>query len=271
MDFERLCGEESFYHKVSRRISQSNSKKKNMEFKTENGIAVPSVTMEQMIEVDRIAVEETGPNLFQMMENAGRNLAELTIKTLGDDWRKQNIIVLAGTGGNGGGGICAARHLANRGANIKVCVTEPEKLKEVTAYQLHILKSTNAKIISIEELQNENPDLIIDAIIGYSLTGKPKCTSAEMIDWASNKLGIRISLDVPSGVNATSGEKMGTFINPDITMTLALPKTGLLSDVTGDLYLADIGIPSKVYEKLNLNYQSPFSEKYYVKLIGLSG
>jgi NAD(P)H-hydrate epimerase len=240
-------------------------------FQTENGIEVPAVTTEQMIEIDRIAMEETGPNLFQMMENAGRNLAELTIETLGKNWKKQNIVVLAGTGGNGGGGICAARHLANHGANVKVCVTEPEKLKDVTAYQLHILKSTNAKIISIEELQNENPDLIIDAIIGYSLSGKPKGISANMIDWASEKLGIRISLDVPSGVNATTGEIMGAFINPDLTMTLALPKTGLLPSVTGELYLADIGIPGKVYEKLNLNYQSPFNEKYFVKLFGMLG
>jgi NAD(P)H-hydrate epimerase len=53
-------------------------------------------------------------------------------------------------------------------------------------------------------------------------------------------------------------------------MTLALPKTGLLPEITGDLYLADIGIPVMAYEKLNLNYQSPFSGKYIVKLLGLS-
>lgn len=152
-----------------------------MQFKTENGIEVPAVTKEQMIEIDRIAIEETGPNLFQMMENAGRNIAELTIKTLGKSWKKSEILILAGTGGNGGGGICAARHLANKGANVSVCMTDIEKLKEVPKYQLHILKSTNAKIISIKELKNENPDLIIDAIIGYSLVGNPKGTSAEMI------------------------------------------------------------------------------------------
>lgn len=240
-------------------------------FKTENGIEVPTVTKDQMIEVDRIAIEETGPNLFQMMENAGRSLAELTIQTLGEKWQSQKIVVLAGTGGNGGGGICAARHLANRGVDISVCITDNKKLKDVSAYQLHILKSTNAKVITIEELQNENPDLIIDAIIGYSLSGKPTGVSAEMINWASEKLGIRISLDVPSGVDSTTGEVMGKFINPDLTMTLALPKTGLLSDVTGDLFLADIGIPSKVYEKLNLNYQSPFSGKYYIKLFNGTG
>lgn len=238
-----------------------------MQFKTENGIEVPAVTKEQMIEIDRIAIEETDPNLFQMMENAGRNIAELTIKTLGKSWKKSEILILAGTGGNGGGGICAARHLANKGANVSVCMTDIEKLKEVPKYQLHILKSTNAKIISIKELKNENPDLIIDAIIGYSLVGNPKGTSAEMIEWASEKLGVRLSLDVPSGVNATTGEVMATFINPDLTMTLALPKTGLIPSVTGELYLADIGIPKKVFEKIGLKYQTPFNDNYIVKLI----
>ena len=161
--------------------------------------------------------------------------------------------------------MCSATSCKQR-SKVYVCITDIEKLKDVPAYQLHILRSTNAKQIRFKEISQINPDLIIDAIFGYSLTGKPKGISAEMIDWASNKLGIRISLDVPSCVNATSCEKMGTFINPDITMTLALPKTGLLPEITGDLYLADIGIPSKVHEKLNLNYQSPFSEKYYIKL-----
>lgn len=237
-----------------------------LKLRSESRIEVPSVTMEQMIEIDRIAIEETGPNLFQMMENAGRNLAEITIDTLGKKWKSANIIVLAGTGGNGGGGICAARHLANRGTNVKVCITDPERLKEVTASQLHILKSTNAKIISIEELQNEDPDLIIDAIIGYSLSGEPKGNSLELIKWATKQLGIIISLDVPSGINSTSGEASKNHIKPDLTLTLALPKTGLLSSTTGELYLADIGIPKKVYEKLKLKYLSPFEEKFYVKL-----
>lgn len=237
-----------------------------MQFKTKSGIEVPAVTRDQMIEIDRIAIEETGPNLFQMMENAGRNLAELAIETLGKKWKSQKIVVLAGTGGNGGGGICAARHLANHGADVKVCITDSDKIKHVTAYQIHILKSTNAKIISIKELKNENPDLIIDAIIGYSLTGEPKGNSLKLIKWASQQLGIKISLDVPSGINSTTGEASVQHIKPDITMTLALPKTGLLPTVTGELFLADIGIPTNVYEKLNINYRSPFNDKYYIKL-----
>lgn len=235
-------------------------------FIAENGIRVPAVSRDEMIEIDRIAIEELGPNLWQMMENAGRNLASITLKALGNNWKSSNIAVLAGTGGNGGGGICCARHLANHGANVKVCVTDPGKLKDVSAYQLHILKSTNAEIISLKQLQNENPDVIIDSIIGYNLKGEPTGMALELIKWASKKLGIIISLDVPSGIDSTTGETYKTFIKPDVTLTLALPKTGLLPSVAGELFLADIGIPAKVFERAGINYIFPFENNFIVKL-----
>lgn len=78
------------------------------QFRSENGIEVPSVTADQMREVDRIAVRETGPNLFQMMENAGRNVALFAIEALGKGWKDATFLVMAGGGGNGGGAICAA-------------------------------------------------------------------------------------------------------------------------------------------------------------------
>ena len=234
-------------------------------FETETGIIIPAVTREQMVEIDRIAINVTGPNLFQMMENAGRNLAELTIRVLRNN-RKQSIMVLAGTGGNGGGGISSARHLANKGFNVKVCITEPEKLKEVPAYQLHILKYTTAKIISVKDLQNENPDIIIDAIIGYSLSGELKGKAFELIKWADQKHSTKISLDIPSGVNANTGESSKNFIKPDLTLTLALPKTGLLPELSGELFLGDIGIPKKVFEKIGLNFGNVFANSYLIKI-----
>ena len=100
-------------------------------FVTDTGISVPAITTDQMREVDRIAVEETGPNLFQMMENAGRNLALQSIEAFGDGWRDAGIVVLAGTGGNGGGGICAARHLANRGGRVTLVLSNPAPLSEL--------------------------------------------------------------------------------------------------------------------------------------------
>ncbi|MDX2445153.1 MAG: NAD(P)H-hydrate epimerase [Bacteroidales bacterium] len=237
-----------------------------MKFITTDGIEVPAVSTLQMIEIDRIAMEETGPNLFQMMENAGRNLCLLTLEKLGYKWKTSNILVLAGTGGNGGGGICAARHLANHGVKVTVCITDPEKLKEVTAYQLHILNSTSAEVITINELQRERPDVILDAIIGYNLTGEPTGNALKMIEWASKKSAFITSLDVPSGIDSTTGIKAVNHIQPDATLTLALPKMGLLPEVSGNLFVADIGIPIGVYKKLNLNYKYPFGNNFYVKV-----
>jgi NAD(P)H-hydrate epimerase len=237
-----------------------------MQFIIENEKIVPAVTTEQMKEIDRIAIEETGPNLFQMMENAGRNLAELSIRVL-DKNINQNIIILAGKGGNGGGGVCAARHLANHGYNVKICVTEPELLIDATKYQLHILKSTNAKNISFDELVTEKPDLVIDAIIGYSLSGEPKGDALNLIKWANDQLAIKISLDIPSGIDATTGKKYKYHINPDLTLTLALPKTGLLPDTTGELYLADIGITNSTIKRVIPNFNSfIFTDNYSVKV-----
>lgn len=237
-----------------------------MKFMTQDGINVPSVNTLQMIEIDRIAMHETGPNLFQMMENAGRNLCLLCMEKLADKWRTSSILVLAGSGSNGGGGICAARHLANHGVDVRVCLTDPENLKEIPAYQLHLLGSTPAKIISLDELQNEHPVMIIDAIIGYSLTGEPSGSVLQMIQWAFGKRAWKLSLDIPSGINSTTGEKAENYFQADATLTLALPKTGLNPEDCGDLYLGDIGIPQGLYKKLNINYIPPFGRSFFIKI-----
>src|SRR5680860_504376 len=115
-------------------------------FESDAGVVVPAITTDQMREVDRIAIEELGPNLYQMMENAGRNLALTVIERLGADWESLPIVVMAGTGGNGGGGICAARHLANRGADVTVVVSDLEGLTSVPAEQLGIHHGTAGKL-----------------------------------------------------------------------------------------------------------------------------
>lgn len=81
------------------------------------------VTAEQMREVDRVMVEDLGIVLLQMMENAGRQLADLTIAR----YRPSRVTILARPGGNGGGGLVAARHLANRGIDVEVVLAAPER------------------------------------------------------------------------------------------------------------------------------------------------
>ncbi len=237
------------------------------EFITESGIHVPAITARQMAEVDRIAMEETGPNLFQMMENAGRNLALTAIKLLGNGYRNLKVVILCGTGGNGGGGICAGRHLANRNIEVKICITASARLKPVTAFQRKVFLNTGGKEIGLEQLSKEKADLIIDAVIGYNLNSAPRGNALEMIEWANSNETKILSLDVPSGVDATTGKTPGNYMKANTILTLALPKTGLLPEFTGELLLADIGIPAKVYERAEIKYQNPFGDKFIVKLI----
>jgi NAD(P)H-hydrate epimerase len=88
---------------------------------------IPFITTQQMVEVDRLMIEAYDIQLIQMMENAGRNLAELGRRMLGGDVRSKRIAVLCGAGNNGGGGMVAARHLHNWGADILLKVLSPAR------------------------------------------------------------------------------------------------------------------------------------------------
>ena len=88
---------------------------------TVGGALVPALTTEQMREVDRAMVEDLHIELVQMMENAGRSLAHLAIAR----FAPSRVTVLAGPGGNGGGGLVAARHLINRGRTVSVVLSDP--------------------------------------------------------------------------------------------------------------------------------------------------
>ncbi len=232
-------------------------------FYTETNIKVPAVTTKQMIEIDRIAIEETGPNLYQMMENAGRNLA-LTIMNKISEVSDPIIVILAGTGGNGGGGICAARHLVNRNYNVKLTITDRSKLKEVPKKQLEIFENAGGKVI--DNLDGILADIIVDTIIGYSLSNAPRGRSLQFIKWANSQKAQKISLDVPSGVNSTTGEVYGEYFHTESTLTLALPKTGLTEIKCGQLLLGDIGIPKIVYDEIGINYILPFKRKFIIPL-----
>ncbi len=240
----------------------------SFKFRTDTGIFVPAVSTDQMREIDRIAAEETGPNLFQMMENAGRSLSSLAIEMLGGGWKKARVVVLAGTGGNGGGGICAALHLANRNVNVRLCITQAERLEGVPLFQRKIFHSAGGREAALQEIQQGSADLILDAVIGYSLQSAPRGRALELIDWANSAKAPILSLDVPSGIDATTGLDAGGYVHPTQTLTLALPKTGLQPDKTGKLFLADIGIPHGLYSKIGISYTSPFDSRYVVPISG---
>ena len=215
---------------------------------------LPYLTTDQMREVDRLMIEAYRIDLVQMMENAGRNLAHLARdRFFGGDVHEQKIVVLAGTGGNGGGALVCARRLHNYGASVVVGVTKPDdEFTPIPAHQLDILRLMSLPIgIGDDPQLFSNAGLIIDGIIGYSLKGAPRGTAAAMIRHANAANVPILSLDAPSGVDTTSGVAYDPAIKATATMTLALPKAGLrvpgVREHVGELYLADISVPPQLY------------------------
>ena len=219
---------------------------------------VPRITTEEMIEVDRLMMEKYKIELIQMMENAGRNLACLVShEFLGSKIPSEHIIVLAGTGGNGGGALVAARRLSAWGYNVKVCVTDKDNMTPVPGHQLDILQNMGVEIVPLDKLPAKKEiALVIDGIIGYSIIGDPIGLAAEMIHWANDQDAPIIALDTPSGIDLTEGIVHDPSIMAEATMTLALPKVGLFNpDVVphrGKLYLADISVPPTLYAEPSL-------------------
>ncbi|MFB6121469.1 MAG: NAD(P)H-hydrate epimerase [Halobacteriaceae archaeon] len=232
-------------------------------FRTVDGIRVSSVTAEQMRAVDRVATEDVGLGLRQMMENAGRTLAA-HVCAVSDG----PVVVVAGNGGNGGGGLACARHLANRGVDVTVALDrDPENLTGAAARQFDVLTEMDVgTTVGTAPLLEEVPgSAFVDTLVGYGLSGAVREPARSLIDAMNRRREPVVSLDVPSGIDATSGEPSGIAIDPDRTVTLALPKTGL-ADSSGPLFLADIGVPETVYRRLDIDYETPFRAGAWVEL-----
>jgi len=232
-------------------------------FRTSTGRSVTAVTADEMRDVDDVAVEDVGLHLLQMMENAGRALAWHV-----RDVREPDVVIVAGNGGNGGGGLACARHLVNRDVYVRVVLDRPsDELSGAAAHQYHILCEMDVSITSgVESLDDaDGRTTIVDALIGYGLSGDVQSPADAYIDRMNELSGPTVSLDVPSGIDATTGEPLGAAVVPDRTVTLALPKTGLDAP-TGALYLADISIPRTVYDRLDINYERPFGDQDWVRL-----
>lgn len=210
----------------------------------------PVIDAAGMRDVDRLMVGHYGISLPQMMENAGRALATLArVRFLGGDARGARVVVLAGGGGNGGGALVAARRLAGWGAKVSIVLAQDAAaMAPGPARQLAILGEMG---LHPGALPCDTTDLILDGLIGYSLSGPPRGRAAELISWASSASAPVLSLDVPSGFDAASGTMLDPSIAAAATLTLALPKLGLSAcDATGDLYVADISVPPALYKRL---------------------
>ncbi len=235
---------------------------------------IPVVSVEEAKKIDALAVRYFGLDQIQLMENAGRIIAELSREMLGRIEGKY-ITILCGKGNNGGDAIISARHLHNWGAKVTVIIPDhPEHITKTNKEQLGVLRSmyvdrlfaTN-KMIWEDTIRKSH--LIIDGLLGYSIDRPPETNYLELIEMV-NKHKVKIlSIDTPSGLDPDTGNRLQNCINASYTLSLGLMKRGLISDkakdFVGKLFVGDIGIPHEVYELMGLKIPKIFSKSSLIK------
>jgi NAD(P)H-hydrate epimerase len=239
---------------------------------------IPALTPDQMSRVDRLMVDELGVEVLQLMEVAGQAVAAWARERfLGGDARGKTVLVLAGSGGNGGDGMVAARFLHGWGADPAVWLShDAATFQGAAAHQLRSLLALGLPIHPPRQPGREDPDdlpgadLIVDALLGFGLSGPPSGPAAHLIAAANAHPAPILAVDLPSGLDARTGDPHDPCIRADATLTLALPKTGLLAPaarpVIGELAVADIGIPPDVYAHVGVRVGPVFAEHSIVRL-----
>ena len=214
------------------------------------------ITSKEMKRVDDIAMKQFGIKIEQMMELAGKNLAKFVSRL-----KPKSVVVLYGKGNNGGGGLVAARHLVIKGVKVSIMGVSKSVNKNVKN-QLAILRKMRINPSS----KFKRVDVIIDALIGYNLRGAPRKNFAKLIEKANKSKAKIVSLDIPSGIDSTTGKRYEPHIEADYTLTLALPKIGLKKANIKNVYLANIGIPLEVYRRMGIKMRKVFKEEDIIKL-----
>jgi NAD(P)H-hydrate epimerase len=165
--------------------------------------------------------------------------------------------------------VAAAKHLHKREVHVAGDHDrDPGGLDGVPAQQHAILTEMGVPVgVGVDAV----PEcaVAVDAIIGYGLDGPVRGTARDLVA-ATGECDRVVSPDIPSGRDATTGERPGLAVEPDRTLTLALPKTGL-TEVDGRLDLADITVPATVYDRLDISYSQPFGSRYRVELVAETG
>jgi NAD(P)H-hydrate epimerase len=192
--------------------------------------------------------EYLGVSKLQLMENAGRAIAVTIMERFG---KKSKVVIVCGPGGNGGDGFVAARHLAGAEYLPRVILLgDPKNIgsKEARANWLAIKGMSETIRLSLirdsAEIEPLKGDVIVDALIGTGVRGALNPPYREMVDAINASDGYTIAVDVPTGVNADTGEASGSAVQADLTIMFHKEKTGLKNALnhTGELDIAPIGI-----------------------------
>lgn len=216
--------------------------------------------------LDETAIKRYGIPGVVLMENAGRNSAEIILKKYP---LINKVSVFAGKGNNGGDGFVIARHLKNSGLDVTVYLLAQESdVKGDAKTNLDIWKKMDGEICAIKKMSDikkhaskiKHSHLIVDAIFGTGLEKDVTGIHRSVIEFINSLNKKIVSIDVPSGIDASTGRALGCCIKADTTITMALQKIGLITypgaDYAGDLEVVDIGMPKNIIDDADIKYET---------------
>ena len=214
-----------------------------------------------MRNIDRRAIREFGIPGPVLMENAAAAImAEM--ERFFEGLAGVRVGIVCGKGNNGGDGLALARRLRIRGVPVRVALLAPfAALQGEAKMNLAVLRKTAVEIVpnaspqAISSLVDWS-DVLVDAMLGVGLSSPLKGTYAFVVELLNAAGRPVVAVDVPTGVNSDTGEVMGSAVRADLTVTMALPKRGLVlypgASHAGKMRVADIGMPPEVIEKENI-------------------
>jgi ADP-dependent NAD(P)H-hydrate dehydratase / NAD(P)H-hydrate epimerase len=207
--------------------------------------ALPHLTSRQAKDVDALAQERFGISVEWLMEAAGWQLARFCDRP---------AVVVCGVGNNAGDGLAAARHLHRWGRLVDVCCVDSERLRGPAAQELEALRRIGVEVTS--ELDLGGAHVVVDAVFGTGLSRAPQGRFAEWVEAINSSRLDVIAVDVPSGLDADTGSAYAPSVKASTTLTLGLPKPGLLTGdgprLSGAVVVADIGMPFEAYAAIGI-------------------
>jgi len=222
------------------------------------------VTSAEIKAIDEKAIEKYGIPSAALMENAGGEVARQIGRIIGDLYNKK-IAIFAGKGKNGGDGYVVARHLYNQGAKVKVFLIGSKG--DISGDALVNLQIITSMGIDVTEVANDGDwdkvkiamtftDCLVDALVGTGFAGQLGGNMAQVVESINKGNKVVVAIDVPSGVDADTGQVSGIAVKANHTITFSLPKQGLLlypgATYAGDVCVADIGIPRMLLTDENI-------------------
>jgi len=210
------------------------------------------VTVKQMHALDKRAIEKYGIPSFALMENAGCAVArEVKRMCSGKSFK---VCIFCGTGNNGGDGFVVARHFVNTSIKVKVFIVgKSTSLKKDALLNYKIAKKLKIPMQEMRSVDKahvgaiKTSNIVVDAIFGTGLSREVRGLAREVIEAINESDKKVIAVDIPSGLNGTTGKIHGACIKANKTITFACAKKGFFKEQgpkqTGKVIVADIGIP----------------------------